>query len=164
MLKVLREAIDEPVLALFGRLKALAVSVGLSPDVPHDVLKVATWGLVAAAGAALWSSDPSSPMGAVFALGGTFLCVGALVSAFRHEEWDDAARDAAMRGASWHARPFKAAIRMTGLSILAVLLVAVLARGFGGGDWPNELAFLCVVARFAIGDYVEAAEPPPTRA
>lgn len=163
MLKVLREAIDEPVLALFVRLKALAVSAGLSPDVLLDALKIATWGLVAAAGAALWSSDPSSPMGPVFALGGTFLCVGALVMAFRHGEWDEAARDASVRGAAWHARPMKAVIRMTGLAILAVLLVAVLARGFGGGDWPEELVFLCVVARFAIGDYVEAAQPPPSR-
>jgi hypothetical protein len=125
---------------------------------------VILWGVAAAAGVAWWRIDPASDLGPLFAVAGTVLSSWALVMAFGRPAWDAAGYEEALSNAADHARPFKVAIRITGLAILSVLVVAVLAKGFGQMEWPAELVFLCVVARNALGDYVEAAEPPPPRA
>jgi hypothetical protein len=164
MFKVLVEGIDQPVLRLFARPKRALADAGLSPHLLLDGLRVILWGVAAAAGVAWWRIDPASDLGPLFAVAGTVLSSWALVMAFGRPAWDAAGYEEALSNAADHARPFKVAIRITGLAILSVLVVAVLARGFGQMEWPAELVFLCVVARNALGDYVEAAEPPPPRA
>jgi hypothetical protein len=164
MFKILVDGIDLPMLGLFARPKRALAAAGLSPHLLLDGLRVILWGVAAAAGVAWWRIDPASDLGPLFAVAGTVLSLWALVMAFGHPAWDAAGYEEARSHAADHARPFKIAIRITGLAILAVLVVAALARGFGQTDWPAELVFLCVVARNALGDYVEAAEPPPPRA
>lgn len=164
MFKILVEGIDQPVLRSFARPKRALADAGLSPHLLLDGLRVILWGVAAAAGVAWRHIEPASDLGPLFAVAGTVLSSWALVMAFAHPAWDVASYKEALSKTADHARPFKIAIRITGLAILAVLVVAALARGSGETEWPVELVFLCVVARNALGDYVEAAEPPPPRA